>query len=158
MNKPLVAMILGLLLGLGAALPAHAEDFTFIVPLRLSNLPPEITHYQVGCGVNASGASGSGYGPRIGGTTSGERPITGGAFSGDVTIAFNALPTADPRSASLWGCELRLIGTVAGVRLEFAPIAGGYLESIGTRSGPPVLIPSGSKTNTVNVSGTLPRK
>ena len=153
MNKPLVATILGL----AAALPAYAEDFTFIVPVRLSGLPPEITHYQVGCGVNASGASGSGYGPRIGGTNSGERPITGGAFSGDVTIAFNALPTADPRSASLWGCEIRLIGTVRGVRLEFAPTADGRgLESIGTKSGPPVFIPTSAR-NTTTLSGTLPR-
>lgn len=145
--------VLALALAL-APLAAHAEDFTFTVPVRLSNLPPEITAFQVNCGVNQPGTGSNFYGPRIGGTNSGERPITGGAFSGDITLAFNASPTADPSRAGVYGCELRLIGTVVGRRMEFAPTADGRLESIGAAISPPVVIPA-TGASTLNVRGTL---
>ena len=120
-------LMLTLLLGLATPVIAVGADFTLTVPVRLTKLPPEIDAVKVTCNVKGTDER-SGMQRRlypVGSGDSGEQSLgsTPGEFNRNVTVAFNASPTSDPRLANQYECELRLVGNVSGRRVEFA---GGY--------------------------------
>ena len=104
----------GLLLALGAAGPAWAEDFTLTVPVRLTSLHPSVTGGVVACVV----------GPESVATLA--RPFThpdervgfGAArftvdrasrgFVGTVVVGFDADAERDPGAATHYKCWLQL--------------------------------------------------
>jgi hypothetical protein len=135
-------MLMKALLGasiMAAASPGHAQvapagpHFTFTVPLRLFNLPPEITGYVVSCSV--SGGPGTptimarGEVDRRGWGPTPTVAITGGTLSTDVVVPVTVTDAfRDPALATSYGCYLTLTGsppprTVVGLN---------YMTSAGT--------------------------
>lgn len=142
-------LVLSLMLGVATPVIAYGADFTFTVPVRLADLPPEIDAVKVTCTVEGLG----GY--HVGAGDSGEQPLgstTPREFNGNVTVAFNASPTADASRADRYGCGFRLVGNVAGRRVEFAPGGGKGLTSVGLN--PPVEITPSARGAYSNVTGT----
>lgn len=81
----------------GFARPSHATDFTFVVPVDVSNLPSDVVSMLVFCSVYAGGTFlAHGGAPPA--------PITGGGYHGDVTVAFNAPAGRDPGTATTYEC------------------------------------------------------
>ena len=77
--------------------------FTFTVPLQLSNLPPEIDSYSIGCSVFPSGGI-------LLGTARTRGTISGGAVNTEVVVSVTANPVSDPALASEYSCSLHLDG------------------------------------------------
>lgn len=143
---------------LGAAAPAAAEDFTLIVPVRLAALPPEIDGFQIQCGVSELPTRVGSTGTTVGGGISPVLPLSGGGFSGDVTIRFNASPTADPARAATYSCWLRFHGVLAGRRTEWYGTDGSNPASpMQSMTGePPVILPVAAGATIVHgVKGPL---
>lgn len=102
----------GVLLVAGAmasAAPARAQvpagpHFTFTVPVRLVNLPPEIQRYSVICMVSA--------GPRTATLGSGiaGAAVSGGSLIADVVVNVTANTLADPALATEYSCSVALYG------------------------------------------------
>jgi hypothetical protein len=83
-----------------SAITARAEDFTFNVPVKVSNLHPDLKRGAVNCTVGGKenqkvGTSGYVY-----------FPITNGGFDGIVPVKFNASPPSNNIYASSWVCSL----------------------------------------------------
>jgi hypothetical protein len=114
---------LALALALSAfAAPALAEDFTFVVPVDMRSLPPEITSMTVQCGaLTAIGGRSVGTGETV-------VPITGGAYRGDVTVSFNASAGLSSGSATAYSCNIRALTTAT--RHAYYPNAGGSSSMI----------------------------
>jgi hypothetical protein len=133
---------------LGFAGPALAEDFTFTVPVQLTNLPTGITGFNVQCSVLASQVW---EGRTIQGRSIGSGAtyvhISGGSYSGDVTVAFNHATLEDPHLAVFYGCAIqRLDGP--------SPTGGG---SFSYYPGLPHFIPLAAGAPFVaSVNGSLP--
>ncbi len=138
----MIRMLKGVLLSVGAMLaaaPARAQvpsagpHFTFTVPLRLFNLPPEITGYHVACTVSGGPGTptimGRGEVDRRGWGTSPTIAITGGTLTADVVVPVTVTDAfRDPALATTYGCYLTLTGsppprTVVGLN---------YMTSAGT--------------------------
>jgi hypothetical protein len=114
---------LALTLALSAfAAPALAEDFTFVVPVDVRSLPPEITSMSIQCGALTA------IGGRPVGTGETVVPITGGAYRGDVTVSFNASAGLSSGSATAYSCNIRALTTSA--RRSYYPNAGGSSSMI----------------------------
>lgn len=86
------------------ATPASAEDFTFIVPVQLSNLPPEVDEMRVGCAALILPTASAGA--RMVGSRTLRVPISGGAYSGDVTVSFDASRPEDLPLVNGYSCEI----------------------------------------------------
>ena len=100
--------------------PAWAADFTFTVPVALSNLPPDSRTGGVSCSLHTSPVGtprtstvgvGNGYGSFT---------ISGGAYGGDVTVAVNANPGVDPATVTHFSCGLAFVATLRGRDQQFA--------------------------------------
>jgi hypothetical protein len=99
MRKIFFAMLSVWIMSVSANL--YATDFTFEVPVRLTNLHPDITQGNVRCDVLDER-------PIVIGTSGGSSPgfsISGGHYEGTVTVAFNA---TQPWRARTYRCELML--------------------------------------------------
>lgn len=85
-----------------AASPAIAADFTFDVPLRLTNMPG-VTSVTVRCLVSrvAAGADGYAATENVIGRNAASVPISGGSYDGTVTVAVDNSsihPSSEARS------------------------------------------------------------
>ena len=110
------ALVVTLLMLFAAAGPAWAEDFTFTVPVELSNLPPEINAGTAFCEliIKETGRATMTAGNRGRGFA-----IAGGAYRGELTIAFNANPGIEPARVTHYKCYLVLRGTLRGAPIEY---------------------------------------
>ncbi|HEX3064660.1 MAG TPA: hypothetical protein VHQ39_04230 [Dongiaceae bacterium] len=86
---------------LAVPVTGNAEDFNFVVPVQIDNLPPEVDFAGLGCQVYGGGVE-------IG---QGGAPVTSirlvaGAFHGDVAVSFNAYSGRDPHAATDYECNL----------------------------------------------------
>lgn len=113
MTCKLTAVLLGVVALVSAAM-THAQlppgpHFTFTVPLRLANLPPEILRHGVFCSVMAEPGSGI--------MASGETVqrgvfISGGAVNTEVVVNVTVTdPLRDPARAITYLCKVELYGT-----------------------------------------------
>ncbi len=84
---------------IAVATPSRATDFTAVVPVQLSHIPPDMAYFQVMCQVFSAS------GEQIASAGADAVPITGGAFSGDVTVSMDASPGRDPATASSYQCN-----------------------------------------------------
>ncbi len=83
-----------------ATLPALAADFTFVVPVDVSNLPPEIGSFHVSCAVGTSAAGG------ILQSAFTNVTVRDRGYRGDVTVDVNVAP-ARRAEATHYQCEIR---------------------------------------------------
>lgn len=117
---------------------AQAADFTFTVPVDVSNLPSEITYIKVCCYAAANTALvGSGH------SCAGRRSVSGGAYRGTFTVEYNARPGVDPATADRYTCYVAFEAMVSGRSVEVAgytmgslplPLSSGSLKVQGTIS------------------------
>ncbi len=108
MTHRLSAVLLGVM-AMVSATPTRAQvpagpHFTFTVPVRLTNLPPEVQQYLVSCAVRAGPAA-----PIMGGGAS-LGAISGGSLNADVVVNVTANALADPALATYYQCEVALSG------------------------------------------------
>ncbi len=96
---------------------AWGADFTLNVPVSLSHLP-NATALKVYCDVRAGGPSGVAVG-----SGSQRVPLTGADYSGVVTVAFDAMTTHPPGTASYYSCYLGLEGKSS----KGAPFESSYM-------------------------------
>ncbi len=112
-------LIAAILLGLSTG-AAWAADFTFTVPVQLSNLPPDSRSGVVSCSLHTS-AVGT---PRAGtvgvGNGNGFFTPVGGAYRGEVTVTANANPGVDPATVTHYSCGLAFVATLRGRDQQFA--------------------------------------
>ena len=121
-GRLLTACQIGLLCcGFYASSPhaAHAQDFTFTVPIRLSNMHPTVTEFRVDCLVSIVPVGGSG--PAAAGNILGYGSVThiplvpeGDAmgFSGDVVVRVESDGGLDPALGRSYTCQMRLRAVV----------------------------------------------
>jgi hypothetical protein len=131
--------------------PARAADFTFTVPVNVSELPPTIERGKVRCLVTRIGG---GVGVTIGDVYSPEFAITGGAYSGvqrvEITAGLRAAE-ANTYDCSLWFFVRRTDGST-GWRSAYAlHIEGAVPEAriMGTDASRPL-------ARTYQAGGTIP--
>jgi len=110
-----IGLAVAAILGNAAAL-SFAADFNFTVPVRLTNLPPEIRQFGVMCSANdrlgpGGTAIGQGGSPRI--------LIQSGGYSGNVTLSFNHSATANPANAVGYDCYLEMYAVINGQPVTF---------------------------------------
>ncbi len=104
--RKLIAAVLGALaLSAGAA---YADDFTFVVPVDIHNLAPQITTVTVRCAVSTLGTDTAGPPAGIVGNGQASATVSGGAFHGDVTVVVNATVHDDARFADHYTCNFIL--------------------------------------------------
>lgn len=126
----LATMAAGLL-----AQPAAAADFTFDVPLRISNMP-SVTQVHVDCLVSRVAMSDPypAAERNVMGRGEASVSISGGNFDGIVTVEVNnrsIVPSAEARS---YRCSQRAIGT-ARTGVTFTASSGNYREAYETATG-----------------------
>ena len=88
-----------------AAAP-RADDFTFVVPVRLVDMHSDIVEGKVECAVSQNRES-PWAGPEVG-RESTTFAISGGRYRGDVTVVINAANERIRSLARTWGCALYL--------------------------------------------------
>src|SRR3989344_4043384 len=100
--------------------PTWAADFTFTVPVELSNLPPDSRMGSVSCALRTS-AVGTPRSGTVGvGNGRGTFTISGGAYRGEVTVTANANPGVDPATVTHYTCGLAFYATLRGSDHQFA--------------------------------------
>ena len=104
-----------------APLRAQRAEFTFTVPVRVSNLPPDSRQGAVYCTLltGAAGTRGSGGTAGVGGG-SGSFTLTSGAFDGEVTVEANTNPGNDPATVTHYSCAIAFYATLRGRDQQFA--------------------------------------
>ncbi len=104
-----------------APLRAQGAEFTFTVPVRVSNLPPDSRQGGVSCTLltGPAGTRGSGGTVGIGGGT-GRFTLTSGAFDGEVTVEANTRPGNDPATVTHYSCAIAFYATLRGRDQQFA--------------------------------------
>jgi hypothetical protein len=104
-RRALAMSVLAILAGYEAA---AAEDFTFTVPLRFTNLRAEVKLIVVSCFVGPF----AGFSPyaRLGSATSVATPDASGNYIGNVQVKFNVIPGKDPAAATHYLCTSSLDG------------------------------------------------
>lgn len=122
-TRRLTAVFLGVIAMLAAGVTYAAlppgPHFTFTVPLRLTNLAPEIGGYTVSCIVGTARNPGMGIG-----YTSG--PISGGRFDANVVVNVTVTtardPSAHPANATEFKCHV-VLSSASGVvpHLQYLP-------------------------------------
>ena len=115
MNRYAVSLFAAACLSGGAA---AAADYTFTVPIEVSNLPPNIIQMKVTCMVtqgreNTYKMIGSGFVMQ---------PVRDHGFSGDVTVAFDANIPAERTLAKDYECQINSFWT-GGNRLYYSNLA-----------------------------------
>ncbi len=103
-----ILRIFGKLSAMLLVLPAiaAADDFTFDIPVRLSNMHPDIVQGKVECAVSDSTTSG--FAPVQVGRNDTAFVLRDGGFNGDVTVVVNAANERIRARARSWGCALYL--------------------------------------------------
>jgi len=100
--------------------PTWAADFTFTVPVELSNLPPDSRRGVVSCALRTS-AVGTPRSGTVGvGNGHGLFTISGGDYRGEVTVTANADPGVDPATVTHYTCGLAFYATLRGSDHQFA--------------------------------------
>jgi hypothetical protein len=121
------ACAFSLLLLLGGAGTAIAEDFTFNVPVALYSMPASYTTGKVSCKcwveprttATGPGSTTPGKPGRVDlammniGAGEKDFSITNGTYVGTIAIRFNAMAGASPASATDWSCILALFDKTA---------------------------------------------
>ncbi|MCX5763710.1 MAG: hypothetical protein NTU67_03660 [Gemmatimonadetes bacterium] len=92
--------------------PAMAADFTFIVPVDVSNLPPEIVSFNVQCAVSTAATGG------ILQTAFTNLVVRNRAYRGDVTVEVTVIPSRRAEAA-YYKCEIRDFRTATGGGLVY---------------------------------------
>src|SRR5690242_12552087 len=100
-HRELIATISFIVGVLALPLAGNAEDFNFVVPVQIDNLPPEVDVVNLVCLVYGGGVE-----IGQGGATPTSMRLVGGAFHGDVTVSFNAYSGRDPHAATDYECNL----------------------------------------------------
>lgn len=117
--------------------PASAADFTFTVPVKLANLPPDSRQGMVQC-LAYIGPIGPGLSTlHLAGNGFSMFPISGGAYEGEVTVTIDARPGVDPATATHYSCALQFNATLRGRDNQF-----GY--SLGATPGPALPVAPGA--------------
>ncbi len=98
--------------------PAWTADFTFTVPVEVSNLPPDSRRGRVDCGLHINLRPGTRPAPVGGGQSM--FAISAGAYRGEVTVAVNANSGIDPATVTHYTCGLAFIATVRGRDKSFS--------------------------------------
>lgn len=105
-------LIAAAIFSIGSSAPA-AADFTFTVPVKLSNLPPDSRTVGVSCLVYTSATARPGGSGHVGtGFTS--SPVSGGAFDGEVTVAVTTNTGVDPATVTHYSCALSITAPLRG--------------------------------------------
>jgi len=107
---------------LGVASSALPDpNFTFTVPVRVANLPPDSRTGLVSCSLHTGPIGTRGAGGTVGfGNGFGTFAISGGAYEGEVTVTANAIPGVDPATITHYSCGLSFVATVRGRDQQFA--------------------------------------
>jgi hypothetical protein len=126
----------------------HAEDFNFTIPVRMSNIPPNVTSLNVMCYVVLlpPGAAAPTSQIALGSTS---QRIAGGAFIGNLVVRVNAQPGKPASSATHYKCTGSFHGTDSGYNV-------GYFVN-GGRSDRPFPLAPGSAFNLDSGYRPLPR-
>ncbi|MCX5762083.1 MAG: hypothetical protein NTW72_11395 [Gemmatimonadetes bacterium] len=135
MTGRLTAALMGLA-ALTMATPTRAQTpagphFTFTVPVRITNLPPEIQRYSVQCAVFPTGGTlmATGQAP----APSAEAPPLRGGLVADVVVQVTVTnPLLDPALATEYSCSLFLYGVAPGSPLTAASSTV-YMDNANTR-------------------------
>ena len=106
--KHTLARTLLLVTGLSSAV-AQATDFTFRVPLRLTNIDPRMSTIVVDCYVSKDGYASAAS--LIGRNRVTVRIPSTGDLSTTVTVPVSADSGKDPRQAAYYGCYLKHAAT-----------------------------------------------
>jgi len=112
----LIAVAVGVASG-----PALAADFTFTVPVQVTNLPPDSRQGGVSCALYTSPTISAG---RDVGRSTANLPISGGAYRGEVTVAIDVRPGVDPATVTHYSCALSFYATLRDRNQQFAYWAG----------------------------------
>ena len=100
------------MLGLGTAGTAAAEDFNFTIPVKILSLAPPDIGGNVGCQVGVGAPpSPAGWGALASGVGGGGTAFdvdANGSFQGTVSVKFNAQQGKNPGTATHWACVLFL--------------------------------------------------
>ncbi len=129
----------------GAA--ASASDFTFNVPVNVSNLPAA-TGLRVSCSVNTGGKDMVAVGNGVGYAS-----ITGGKYSGTVVVSFDAKTTTPPASAAKYSCYLTLEGKSVPKGTYFEAGYGSLVPNWLGATGQTI---TGTPVSPALITGTLP--
>jgi len=113
---------------LAIATPAAAADFTFIVPVEITNLPAAIDSGKVRCQTMITNGGTSAI---ISDTYSPPFAIVNHGYSGTIRIESNAAPSMEPANAQTYQCTLWLHVQRA------PPNASSYYAAVVLMNGPP---------------------
>ncbi|HWR01630.1 MAG TPA: hypothetical protein VN371_07165 [Chlorobaculum sp.] len=102
-----------MLLGFQTAI-AVAEDFTFIIPVQITNLHPDITKGRVSVWVTKFKSASPVDPVKCGGIQ--EFDIVGGNYNNSLTMKFNAPAGSNPADAHYWSCNMDLYSVTLGWR------------------------------------------
>lgn len=125
MKRKVTAVLLGVATMVFATM-THAElppgpHFTFTVPVRLANLPPEIGQYAVNCSVGTARSL-----TMATGTTFAD--ISGGSLNADVVVNVTVTtardPFAHPANATNYSCNVVLTSARGAPHLQYLPDNG----------------------------------
>lgn len=132
--------------------PSNAANFTFTVPLTITNVPTA-TRAVVFCTVSRGNLAGAFpfAAKNIAGNGSTAQPLTGGVFSGSVIVAVNADKDIPPAAARSYSCNISLNGRSTD--------GSAYIASFANMA-PAVLKATGQTLTTTQtlVSGVIPER
>jgi hypothetical protein len=95
-----------LVVAVGSTAAATAADFTFNVPVTLTNIPAAFA-LHVWCGIYTKAPLGQ-QPTLVGQAMAPVTLVTGGNFSGTVTVAVNANATTPPATVNSYSCNISL--------------------------------------------------
>lgn len=96
-----------------ASRAGSAADFTFTVPVKLSNLPVDSRTAGVSCHLYTNATARPGGRGHVG-TAHGSAVISGGAFEGEITAAVDANSGVDPATVTHYSCSLSITAPLRG--------------------------------------------
>ena len=99
---------------------AWGADFTFTVPVALSNLPPDSRGGFVNCILFAPIRPGRPTGPLDGGGGSTHFTISSGAYRGEVVVPVDAPAGIDPATVTEYSCAISFNATLRGSDHQFS--------------------------------------
>lgn len=122
-KKWITAVAAVVMLGLGAASPADAEDFNFTIPVKVLSLASPDIGGHVRCGVGIGPVPGvggwGGLSSAVGeGGTNFDVDSASGNYTSTVSVKFNASVGRNPATATHWACWLVIRQPNGGVRAD----------------------------------------
>lgn len=124
---------------------AGAADFTFTVPVRFTNLHPDVRSLTVQCTVTRTGG-GSTDSANVIGYGRHNLPISRGGYSGSLLVEFNATAGRNPADAQFYTCAV--LGNAPG---------GAVIPLAGEAESNPIYAPPPGVTNVYEVRGSIRR-